>query len=348
MSRLSVVIPVYNVEACLDDCLGSLLAQTLEDIEIVCVDDGSTDGSRARLAEWARRDSRIVVIEKSNGGVSSARNAGLDAARSPFVCFLDADDRLLPHACEEIVRLLSESSADVATFGARCEPSDLAPEWMRRALCGREGLFEGFCPDLLFADDATPFIWQSACRMDFLNAYRIRFDERLNFGEDRAFYFALYSRAARTLLTTEELYEYRIDRVDSAMNSMRDSAFSKLSKHVDVLYSIFEDWESLGLVSRYPVELVTFAITFALYGALKLPDEQYRSIAGRVRSLLERTWSKEDVQAMSLDRMIKHLALRACYSDNASSFARKCMIVACVLSRSNLSDTLKRLKRGAA
>ena len=219
---------------------------------------------------------------------------------------------------------------------------------MKRALRGREGVFEGFSPDLLFSDDATPFIWQSACRMDFLNAHHIRFDEHLNFGEDRAFYFALYSRAVRTLLTIEELYEYRIDRADSAMNSMRDSVFSKLSKHVDVLYSIFEDWESQGLVNRYPVELVTFAMTFALYGALKLPVEQYRSIADRVRVLLERTWSKEDVRAMPLDRMIKHLALCACYSDNASSFARKCMIVAYVLSRSNPSDILKRLKRGAA
>lgn len=333
MSQLSVVIPVYNVEAFLDDCLGSLLAQTLEDIEIVCVDDGSTDGSRARLAEWAQRDGRIVVIEKSNGGVSSARNAGLDAVQSPYVCFLDADDRLLPYACETIVRLLSESYADVVTFGARCEPFDLAPEWMRRALRGREGLYGGFCPDLLFSEDSTPFIWQSACRMDFLDAHHIRFDERLDFGEDRAFYFALYSRAARTLLTTDELYVYRIDRADSAMDSMRDSAFEKLSKHVDVLFAIFEDWESSGLADLYPAELVTFAMTFALYGSLKLPDRQYRSIAGRVRALLERNWSPEDVRAMQIERVIKYLALHACYSDRVSRFGRACMIIAYLLGK---------------
>ena len=79
MSRLSVVVPVYNVEKYLDASLGSLEDQSLADIDIICVNDGSTDGSRAVLARWEKRDPRIRVVDKPNGGLSSARNAGIYA-----------------------------------------------------------------------------------------------------------------------------------------------------------------------------------------------------------------------------------------------------------------------------
>ena len=102
MSLVSVVVPIYNVQDYLEDCLDSLHVQTLGDIEILCVNDGSTDGSLAVLQMCAARDPRIRIIDKPNGGLSSARNMGIDAARSPYVCFLDSDDRFEPHACEEI------------------------------------------------------------------------------------------------------------------------------------------------------------------------------------------------------------------------------------------------------
>ena len=99
MGKISVIVPVYNVENYLDGCLESLVAQTYQDIEIVCVNDGSTDGSREKLRQWAERDGRVRVIHQSNAGVSAARNAGIEAATGEFVCFLDPDDRFLPHAC---------------------------------------------------------------------------------------------------------------------------------------------------------------------------------------------------------------------------------------------------------
>lgn len=118
MSCISVIVPVYNVADCLDACMESLQAQTLEDIEIICVNDGSTDGSRSVLEAWAARDARICVVDKQNGGLSSARNAGIHAARSPYVCFLDSDDRFHARACEEMVRILENTGADVLTFGS--------------------------------------------------------------------------------------------------------------------------------------------------------------------------------------------------------------------------------------
>ena len=99
MARLSVVVPVYNVEDCLPWCLDSLKVQTLSDIEILCINDGSTDRSRNVLASYAGRDARIRIIDKPNGGLSSARNAGIDAATAPYVSFLDSDDRYTSTSC---------------------------------------------------------------------------------------------------------------------------------------------------------------------------------------------------------------------------------------------------------
>ena len=92
MPKVSVIIPGYNVEAYLRECLDSVLNQTLRDIEIICVDDGSTDGSAAILAEYAARDSRVRIVTQQNAGAGAARNAGLALAKGEWLSFLDADD----------------------------------------------------------------------------------------------------------------------------------------------------------------------------------------------------------------------------------------------------------------
>ena len=93
---VSVIIPVYNVEAYVERCIESVAAQTCADFEALLVDDGSPDGSGAILERWARRDPRFRVLHKENGGLSSARNAGMDAARGDYLLFVDADDWIDP------------------------------------------------------------------------------------------------------------------------------------------------------------------------------------------------------------------------------------------------------------
>ena len=90
--KLAILIPVYNAEKYLRECLDSVLAQTFPDWEAICVDDGSTDGSGAILDEYAAKDGRFRVIHQKNAGVSAARNAALDVAKGEWVCFVDADD----------------------------------------------------------------------------------------------------------------------------------------------------------------------------------------------------------------------------------------------------------------
>ena len=117
MPKVSVIVPVYNVEKYLGECLDSVLRQTLKDIEIVCVDDGSTDSSAKILADYAAKDSRIKVVTQANAGLSAARNAGMDAASGEYVCFIDSDDWIVDDAMERCVAACDRDGLDQFVFG---------------------------------------------------------------------------------------------------------------------------------------------------------------------------------------------------------------------------------------
>ncbi len=110
---ISIVIPVYNVEGELDRCLDSVLGQTYGNLEVILVDDGSTDGSGRLCDEAVARDGRVRVIHKENGGLSSARNAGLRAATGDWLLYVDSDDAIMPDACEALLDAARESGADL-------------------------------------------------------------------------------------------------------------------------------------------------------------------------------------------------------------------------------------------
>lgn len=116
-AKVSVIIPVYNTEALLPRCLESVVAQTLSDIEIICVDDGSTDGSLRLLNEWAARDSRIRVIHQSNGRQGKARNAGMAIAKGEYIGFIDSDDYIPAEYFERLYQAAKEVDADMAICG---------------------------------------------------------------------------------------------------------------------------------------------------------------------------------------------------------------------------------------
>lgn len=119
MPKVSAVIPVYNVEKYLVECLDSILGQTLKDIEVVCVDDGSTDGSAAILREYAAKDARVKLLASDHGGAYVARRVGLEAATGEYVHFMDSDDMMTPDAYRELVELADRENLDYVVFSAK-------------------------------------------------------------------------------------------------------------------------------------------------------------------------------------------------------------------------------------
>ncbi len=135
MKTVSIIVPVYNMDAYLDRCLESITRQTFADFEVLLVDDGSTDGSGRRCDEWEQNDPRIRVIHKDNGGLSDARNAGLNAAEGEFIAFVDSDDYLAKDMLEKLLAAITKQDAEMGICGFLCvdENGELISdrnEWM--------------------------------------------------------------------------------------------------------------------------------------------------------------------------------------------------------------------------
>lgn len=124
--KATIVVPVYNSARSIQRCVDSLLAQSERSIQVVCVNDGSTDDSLNVLRQIAQADDRVLVIDQENAGVSCARNAGIDAAEGDTV-FVDADDYIDAQTVERVLHAMESADAVAAVFGGVCEPADAAP-----------------------------------------------------------------------------------------------------------------------------------------------------------------------------------------------------------------------------
>lgn len=180
MPQVSIIVPVYNTEVYLPRCVDSILAQTFTDFELILVDDGSSDNCGAICDKYAQRDLRTRVIHKENGGVSSARNAGLDSARGDIVCFIDSDDYVEQDYLAEIHRAFQNEQAEIVFFG------------VNRISQSGELVSELHIPDLpseyinkvitLTQMDMFGYTWIKAISRQTIG--QIRFDECLDLFED--------------------------------------------------------------------------------------------------------------------------------------------------------------------
>lgn len=287
MAKFSIIIPVYNVERYLSYCLDSVRAQTYEDIEVVCVVDGATDRS-ARIAELhASRDARIRVIHKENGGVSSAKNAGIRVATGDYVLCVDADDALQPHACERIVRAFRETGADVVTFGANCVPACDGYPWLVDCLSPRDAVYDGFDWKLLLEEKSRPFAWRTATTRAFLETNGIEYDESLPLGEDQAFHFEVYPLAKKTALISDKLYDYRVVREGSAMRVLFDDLAGRMGKHLDIVEAVFKTWEKRGLIALGPDRLADWSLDFLFLDMRALGANERAAAFARLKALYE-------------------------------------------------------------
>ena len=311
MAKLSIIVPVYNAEDYLDFCLDSLRIQTLSDIEVVCVNDGSTDSSRQIATAYAEKDSRFVLVDKQNGGPSSARNLGINTASAPFVCFVDSDDSLKPDACEKILAAFERTGADVITFGASFYPASAGNAWLIKHLSPRDVEYEGFSPDLVFKEMSHPFACRTACRKDFLLRDKLFFDEAVTLGEDELFHFMIYPRSRKTVLMSDKLYEYRLSREDSLMHSQSADATKKIREHIKVIRKVFASWAQGGFLSRCPAEMIEWTVGFALYDSAHQPRTVRDALLDDLRNIWLEHFSKDEILGLQLPRASRNMVRTA-------------------------------------
>ncbi len=212
---LSIIVPAYNMEVFLERCMDSVLGQTFSDFEVIVVDDGSTDGTPALCDAYADRDSRVRVVHKSNGGIGSARNAGLRVARGAWLMFLDADDWLAPDALRSLVDAQAASGADVvagkiARVDAQGEVIELVHEQKAGLISGAKAVWMCLVRRWLNDYCVAKIFRRSLIAVDF-------FPEGM-FMEDHASVHAIYSGAQRVQFIPQVVYSYFVQNSVSVTN----------------------------------------------------------------------------------------------------------------------------------
>lgn len=231
MKKVSVIIPVYNVEEYIEECIESVVNQTLKEIEIIIVNDGTQDNSMKKIEKFLF-DKRIIIINKENGGVSSARNCGLEIAKGEYIAFLDSDDFIDEMMLEKMYS--SSEKADIV-FSNIIEYNDITKEKKFRKNYfplenkTRKGKF--------FFNYSDVVVWNKIYKNNFLRKFNIRFNERI-IHEDIIFTFKTMFLADKVKWVNEYFYFYRINRNGSIMSSLKKD--KSLKSHKEILKQIEE------------------------------------------------------------------------------------------------------------
>lgn len=210
---ISVIVPIYKVEKYLDECISSIVNQTYRNMQIILVDDGSPDRCGEICDEWAKRDSRIMVIHKSNGGLSDARNAGIDVAIGEFIVFIDSDDWVESTMLEVMHNLLQKEQADFVACGiVDCYPDKKIVHSMPYTVGGSELFLERIYKDTVFPISAWNKLYRRECWKE------LRFPKG-KLCEDAFTTYLLVDKARKIVQIPNALYNYRI-RESSIMTTV--------------------------------------------------------------------------------------------------------------------------------
>lgn len=298
--KVSIVVPVYNVSKYLSTCLCSCINQTLYDIEIVCVNDGSTDNSLEILEAFAAQDHRVKIINKPNGGLASARNAGIKNACGEIIMFLDSDDLLSLNACERVWRETLEAPTDIIVFGTEIFPAmPKASDWYYKVLATRTHRYWKFEPHVLFNEPAAkPFVWRQAFNRKFFKEKGMLFDERVRYGEDIVFQMEIFPHAETFAFIEDKLYLYRWCREGSLMESYRTDMDGKIREHLTFVRYITEYWQKHGWLEKYGKEYTQWLLEFFVYDC-KNPEANFaQEHLGNLKKMMVE---------FSLDKYIKEM-----------------------------------------
>lgn len=237
---VSIVLPIYNVEKYLNRCLESVVNQTYKNLEIILVDDGSTDGCPAICDDWAKRDERIMVIHKQNAGLGMARNTGIENATGDFICFYDSDDYIEIETIQKCVDVLEKNKAELVCYGLknidRCgkETGSLVPK-VKKLLYSGEEVLNQFLPELIAPDpnkggcpNFRMSAWSAVYSLKLIKTSSWRFvSEREIIAEDVYSLLGLYNHVNKVVVLPEALYCY-CENDSSLSRSYKKDRYQKI------------------------------------------------------------------------------------------------------------------------
>lgn len=261
---VSIIVPVYKVEEYLDECIGSLVNQTYHNIEIILVDDGSPDNCPQMCDDWASRDNRIKVIHKSNGGVSSARNEGLNVANGAWIWFVDSDDTVSITALEKLTKYVDD--VDLVVFNAKVDKLYVKDK--------------NFFDDYYFKYQFGFEPWNKLYKKSIIENNNLKFDTQETIGEDLLFNITYYQYANTYKFTILKYYNYRV-REDSAMQSNNEMRIEQQLRLYAKIYKIYkEKLDERTLAQLYIMHLIS---GINQCGKQNIDDEKIKLIEDSVK-----------------------------------------------------------------
>ncbi len=236
---ISVIVPIYNVAKYLEQCIESICSQTYRDLEIILVDDGSTDKCYDICEEYRRKDSRIVVIHKENGGLVSARKVGLCAAAGEYIAYVDGDDWIEPDMYERMFQMITEQDVDVVMCGRFEDTGNIhraVYHGIKEGRYDKHALLDFVYPRMIVNGDfftwgIFPSVWDKLFRRKCVERFQMAVDDRIVMGEDAACVYPCLLNVESLYIMNKCLYHYR-QTTSSMVKQLCDYDLERLRFHI--------------------------------------------------------------------------------------------------------------------
>ncbi len=273
---ISIIVPVYNVEKYLRQCMDSIVNQTFRDVEIICVNNGSTDSSPEILAEYAEKDARVQVVHKKNGGIASARNAGMERVRGKYLLFIDSDDYVSPDLCAKTFRKAEETGAEMTLFYYASDDGlgNISPikfpqsEFLGTSQTGNVKAFM----------ELGPVVWKTLWQTAFIKKYNLRFRDGILM-EDVAFIVRASIFVQKTAIVRDQLYFYRVN--PDSTTRKKSSNFCRFNvKAFNYAWQDIQDGNPSEDILRH---LLKEKLIFVYYGYVRTARELKREFRRNIR-----------------------------------------------------------------
>lgn len=300
---VSVIIPAYNIGDYVGRCLDSIISQTYKNLEIIVVDDGSRDHTGEILDNYAKKDRRIKVIHKENGGVSSARNKGIEVAEGDYIGFIDGDDLIEPEMYKILVDLLEEENADIAHCGYQMVFPDRVDYYHNTGKKKIQTTEEGL-KDLLSGEIIEPGLVNKLYKKELIKNCRL--DETVKINEDLLMNYQLFKLSQKSVYYDITPYSYMI-RSSSATGA--NSLITKRKDSLRVLNQIKDDCINNNLL---PTIYKRYIYLLMAICRDDLKDRLYMEYQKKQRKQLKKEL-KTDIFKSCIPKKLKYMSLFSCY-----------------------------------
>lgn len=275
MKKISIIVPVYNIEKYLNECIESIINQTYKNLEILLIDDGSKDNSGNICDQYAKIDSRIKVIHKENGGLSNARNRGLEVATGEYLMFCDSDDLFTPNACELLYNEIESKNADYV-IGNYQNCNEDGTLWNNPVFDKIK--FLNF--KLSIRDYRNSFyimnsgVWNKIFRKSFIDKLNLKFIEKLP-AEDAMFTTYCFIKAQSVYYINDIVYLYRQREGDSISTNATINYFEGINKAYKHIYLNFKENKEINFYRFYYAKSVMYILYKFIDSNLSYEDKLY-------------------------------------------------------------------------